>query len=184
MEQQSLIKTVAGYLYKILVCAFVFAAGLIASRIILYALGIAMTRSPQQAEEAVAGYYLLTGSLILTLGLFPLYGKIAGSFLTRFSIAFSFSFVCFGVGVSWENSIYTPVEGARVMILALLLPTLLFSLVYTVLSKSLSPTLHFSAKMKEFFKKSALSQWLQKALWAIIAFPVIYFVLASSPLRL
>jgi hypothetical protein len=176
MEQPGLIKTIAGYLGKIFVCAFTFTAGLIASRIILNSLGTAMARFPQQAEEAVAGYYLLSGSLILTLGLLPLYGKINGSFSTRFLIAFSFLFVCFGIAVTWENSIYSVVEGSHLMILVLLLPTLLFSLIYTWLSKSPSPQMDFSAKMKEFLESRTITQWLQKALLAILSFPIIYFV--------
>ena len=167
--------SVISALWRIILLALTFMIGLIGSRLLFYQLGIAPPRLSSQAPESIAVYYLFTGSLILTLGLFPLIQNIGGNSLSRFLIVFFFLFAWFGISVSVENSIYTT-ESNPWIILILLVPSLIFALVATLLTKTQSGSETFSGKLKEFFKTQTTKQWLWKLFLAIVSFPIIYFM--------
>ena len=178
------VKSILYYVWRIAACSFVFAFGLIASRLILHPLGLTPPRLPQQADESIAVYYLLSGSILLSLSLLPFAQKISGAFFTRFLIIFFFFFACFGISVSLESSIYSSIEGFDLMILILLLPIVLFSFTCISLTKSQPTSESFSQKSLRFFKSNTRSEWAWKILLAFLSFPVIYllFGIIASPL--
>jgi len=88
MKQVNAGKFLYYYVWRIAICAFIFAFGLIVSRLVLHPIGLTPPRLPQQADESTAVYYLLSGSVLLSLGLLPLTRKIGGAFFTRFLIIF------------------------------------------------------------------------------------------------
>jgi len=178
------VKSILYYVWRIAACSFIFAFGLIASRLILHPLGLTPPRLPQQADESIAVYYLLSGSILLSLSLLPFAQKISGAFFTRFLIIFFFFFACFGISVSLESSIYSSIEGFDLMILILLLPIVLFSFTCISLTKSQPTSESFSQKSLRFFKSNTRSEWAWKILLAFLSFPVIYllFGIIASPL--
>jgi len=178
------VKSILYYVWRIAACSFVFAFGLIASRLILHPLGLTPPRLPQQADESIAVYYLLSGSILLSLSLLPFAQKISGAFFTRFLIIFFFFFACFGISVSLESSIYSSIEGFDLMILILLLPIVLFSFTCISLTKSQPTSESFSQKSLRFFKSNTRSELGWKILLAFLSFPVIYllFGIIASPL--
>ncbi len=180
--KKNIAKILVSIFWKIIILTLSFMVGLIGSRLLFYQLGIATPRLSTQAPESVAVYYLLTGSLILTLGLFPLIQKIGGNFMSRFLIVFLFLFACFGIGVSVENSFYTT-DGNLWIILIILIPSLIFALVATLLTKTQSGFEVFSEKLKEYFKTQTTKQWSIRVFLAIISFPIIYFLfgILASP---
>ena len=129
-------KSLLHYSWRVVLCAFTFAFGLVVSRLIFHSFGLTPPRLPQQADESTAVYYLLSGSLILSLGLFPLVIRIVGNFLKRFIVVFIFVFAGFAVSVSLESSIYSSATGFNSMIAILFLPILFFSLLSTSLTSS------------------------------------------------
>jgi hypothetical protein len=138
-------------------------------------MGLTLPRLPQQADEATAVYYLLSGSVLLSLGLFSLAQKVKGAFLTRFLIVFLFFFACFGISVSLESSIYSSAEGYDLMILVLLLPIILFSFTSTSLTKSQSLTETFSQRSIRFFKSKTLGEWACRSNDSFISFGLFGF---------
>jgi len=169
-------KSFIDYIWRIAFCTFVFAFGLVVSRLVLNSMGLTLPRLPQQADESTAVYYLLSGSVLLSLGLFSLAQKVKGAFLTRFLIVFLFFFACFGISVSLESSIYSSAEGYDLMILVLLLPIILFSFTSTSLTKSQSLTETFSQRSIRFFKSKVLGEWAWRVVLTILSFPLVYFV--------
>jgi len=161
---------------KILLLTVTLFAGLILSRLILYRLDFMPPRIPNQASESIAVYYLLSGSFLLSLGLFPLVRRIHGSILNRAGIIFLFFFTCFSVSVTIESSIYSSVQGYHLMIVTLIFPILLFSVISAVVSQ----TVKYHKKKPDipsFFKSRPLIQWIWRSLLAIISFPIVYFLL-------
>lgn len=184
MQQKNSLIEVAGYLWKTLLCAFVFASGLVISRIFFYKINVIYPHLPQQADESIAIYFLLTGSLILIAGLTPLIERIDGIYLTRLFIAFLFLYVSFGINISVENAIYSISEGHYLMILYLFLPCLLTSFAMVSLYKPKNESEQLSVRSKQFFKPRTLEQWVWRCIIAIIAFPLVYFIfgLIVSPI--
>ena len=107
MQWPRIISTVGHYLWGILVSVLVFAAGLVTSRMVFAGLGISVPRIPEQAAEAVAGYYLIAGSAALTIGLLAVARRIDGTYWKRWLVLATFLFVCFGVNGSIEFSIHS-----------------------------------------------------------------------------
>jgi hypothetical protein len=190
MRIRQFLDPVAQYLWRILVCAFVYAAGLVTSRIAFLAAGIRPPRMPEQADESVAGYYLFTGSLVLAAGLAPMARRIAGKYWARWLILAAFLFVSFGVNNSIEDSIYSSTEGILWMIPILLWPCVLLAGALTFLFPSpggdLRPRSPAGAPPSEedvpparldlCFKGRPFGQWIGRVLGAVAAFPVVYFV--------
>ncbi len=184
MKHVNVAKSILYHTWRIAICAFIFAFGLIVGRLTLHPVGLTPPRLPQQADESTAVYYLLSGSVLLSLGLFPLASKISGAFFTRFLILFFFFFTCFGISVSLESSIYSNIEAFDLMILLLLFPILLFSFASTLLTTPQSTTETFSHKSIRFLKSKLPSEWAWRILLSILSFPIIYllFGIIASPL--
>jgi len=68
MKQLNTGKALVYNVLRITFCVFTFAFGLIVSRLILHPIGLTPPRLPQQADESTAVYYLLSGSVLLSLG--------------------------------------------------------------------------------------------------------------------
>ena len=175
MKQSNIMKTVLINTGKILLLSFVLVSGLIISRIIIYKLGLIIPRMPQQADEVTAVYYLFAGSLLLSGGFYFLTQNIAGSRIIKFLIIFLFMFIGFGIGVSIESSIYSDMESYNLIIIILFLPTLLFSIVSSIIYEPKQASESFITNLLNFFKKHSKGKWIWKFILAIISFPIIYF---------
>jgi hypothetical protein len=179
-------KSLLDYLWRIVTCAFVFSFGLVASRIGFFALGVVVPRTPEQADESVAVYYLLAGAILLSLGLAPAARRIAGRYWTRAMATAAFLLFCFGIGNSLESSIYSRADGHFIMLLVFLLPLLLFSLMIARLFDSRSPGKSFGLLGAGFFEGRSFVQWTGRLLLCIAAFPLVYFIFGTvvSPIVL
>ena len=175
MKSIQIFSTVAGYLWRILVCAFVYAAGLITSRIVFNALGVFPTRMPEQTDEATAIYYLLIGSVVLSIGLILVARQIRGSLQLRWLILGVFLFVIFGVNNPIESAIFTTTEGALLMIPLLLLPCMLLAGAAAYLFKPEYESGTHPADVSQFFSGRTFGQWSWRCMASVAAFPMVYF---------
>lgn len=184
MKSRQLPMSVVGNLWRILVGAFVYAAGLVASRIVFHTIGISPPRMPTQADESIAGYYLLIGSIVLALGLAPIVRRIRGKYWIRWLIFSVFFFVCFAVSNSIEDSIYSSTEGIMRMVPILVLPSVVFTGVMALLFQPTMDEGTPPAALSDFFRGRTWGEWTWRILAAIIAFPVVYFVfgIVASPI--
>lgn len=171
------------YILKIVLLSIVLAGSLVISRLVLYQLGLNLPRFPQQAEESIAIYYLLAGSIILAMGFFAVIRGISGSYKLKFLLILLFTIFGFSIGVTIESAIYSDVPSYNLTIIVLLLPVFLFSLIAPLLTENRHLKDSFSYRMKEYFKLWPVKIWIRNILLAIISFPVIYFIfgLAVSP---
>jgi hypothetical protein len=162
--------------WKVIVCGFVFASGLVASRIVLQLAGVSAPRMPNQAPENIAGWYLLAGSIALATGVFLSFRNIRGSFLVRWLVLLTFLFTGFSVSTTIEASIFSSTIGVAQMIVVMFLPCLLLAGLGAVMFKprplESSPERSFADTLRGMTK----GQRTVRILLAIVAFPVTYFV--------
>ncbi len=164
--------------WKIISCALFYSVTLILSRLAFHAVGLTPPRMPQQAEEAVAGLYLLAGSILLTLGLLPLVQRIQGRLSTRCMLVSAFLFLIFCVGNTIEDSIYSSTKGLMLMIPVLVLPSLALSVLMPLLFRIPEPLKH-PATAREFFRRQTPLRWLARVALSALLFPVVYFIFGS-----
>lgn len=108
--------------WRIVVGGFVFAIGLVVSRLSWQFVGVNPPRMPTQAVEAIAGYYLLAGSMAVAAGMVASSRGIRGTVAVRWFVLSTFLFIGFGVSSTVESSIYSSIDGVLWMIPVLLLP--------------------------------------------------------------
>jgi hypothetical protein len=162
--------------FAILVSGITFAGGLIISRVFFYAVGFGAPRLPEQAPEAIAGFYLIAGSLVLSIGLVLLAEGINTSFLVRWFLLDIFVFLGFAVSTTIEASIYSSATGMLSTIPVLLFPS---TLATGVLSQILSPPArnwNIRKQISHFGDSRPLFEWGWRIVLAIVSFPVIYFI--------
>jgi hypothetical protein len=169
---------------KILACAFVYASTLVASRLIFLAIGIRPPRMPEQANEAIAGYYLLVGSIILVIGVMLIARKIQGNYWIRWLSLLTFLFISFGINNAIEDSIYSSTEGLFLMIPILFLPCILLAAVAALLFQPLPADSGHIETTARFSIGRTPFEWVGRILAAIGSFPLVYFVfgLVVSPI--
>jgi len=184
MKPKSFLISAVNYLWKIVVCAFAYSGGLIISRLIFLSIGIIPPRMPEQANESVAGYYLLTGSIISVIGLALIARMIRGNYWIRWLSLSTFLFISFGVNNTIEDSIYSSTEGLLLMIPILFLPCILLTAVAALLFSPLSGDSSHRETTICFFKGRTFLEWIGRLLAAIGSFPLVYFVfgLVVSPI--
>ncbi len=176
MKPMQFHKTVAGNLWRIMLCGLLFAAGLIVSRIVFSAFGLNPPRMPDQAAETLAGYYLLTGSVALAIGLAPLARKVRGSFWGRWLILVVFLFVSFAVSSTIETSIFSSTEGTLLMVPVFFLPCLVLAAATASLFVPRIEGDLPAPTVSAFFGGRSLGQWTWRIAAAIASFPVVYFL--------
>ncbi len=176
MKSRKVLSMVTDYAWKSLLCAIAYSVGLVMSRIIFHSLRYVLPRMPEQADELVAGFYLLAGSVILAAGLAPLASRLKGAYRFRWAILTAFIFINFGISNPIEDSIYSSTEGTLLMIPVLLLPCILLAGILTLLFKPSKQDKTAIETVTKFFKGRTLGKWVGYFLAAIAAFPIVYFI--------
>ena len=169
-------RTAADHLWRVVVCGFVFAAGLVASRLILQAIGVSPPRMPTQAPEAIAGYYLLVGSVVLAAGVTLLSRGVRGTRLVQWLVLAAFLFIGFGVSSTIETSIFSSTHGVLLMMPVLLLPCCLLAGAETALRRRPDANRLPAPSAAAFFRGRARAQWAWRFAAGIVAFPLVYFI--------
>ena len=162
--------------WRIVVGGFVFAIGLVVSRLALQFVGVSPPRMPAQAGEAIAGYYLLAGSIALAAGMVMSSQGIRGTVPIRWLVLSTFVFIGFGVSSTVETAIYSSIDGVLWMVPALFLPCLLLAGINAALLKSPLTEALPTRAVGEALRRRTWVQWSLRGLGATAAFPVIYFV--------
>ena len=178
MFKQALIR-----LSTILIAGIAFAAGLVGSRLLSHAIGLSAPRMPAQAPESIAGYYLITGSIILSGGLALPATGISASLPVRWLVLATFVFLGFAVSTTIETSIFSSAAGTMSMIPALLLPCILLAGVLAAPCLTPFPTRETEGRIVRFFRARPWPEWTWRIAAAVVSFPLIYFVfgLMASP---
>ena len=156
--------------------AVAFAAGLIVSRILLYALGVAVPRLSTQAPESVAGFYLIAGSTLLAGGLWPSARGIGGSRGIRWPALFFFIFSSFAVSVTIEASIFSSAAGILLMTPVLLLPCIMLAGLMAMLPSAAPGSPAPLGTAIGFFRARPWHEWTWRFLGAVVSFPLVYFI--------
>ena len=164
------------FVWRILVCGFVFASGVVASRLALHAANVSSPRMPNQAPESVAGWYLLAGSIVLAAGMSLSYINIRRSFPIRWFVLAAFLFTGFSVSTTIEAAIFSSTISVGQMIAVMFLPCILLTGVGTLLFKPRPPQSPPRQAVVDALRGLTWSQWLLRLILGIIAFPVTYFV--------
>ena len=162
--------------WKTVVGGLVFASGLVASRLAFQMAGVSSLRMPTQAPEAIAGWYLLAGSIALAAGMLLSFRDIRASLPVRWLVLATFLFIGFGVSTTIEASIYSSTSGVARMIAVLFLPCLLLTGMGAVLLKSRPPQSTPARTIADALRGLTWAQWSLRIVAAIVAFPLIYFV--------
>lgn len=161
---------------SVVVGGFMFAIGLVVSRILFQLIGVNPPRMLSQAGEAVAGYYLLTGSIGLAAGMVLSSRGIRGTLLLRWLVLSTFLFIGFGVSSTIESSIYSSSTGVLWMIPILLLPSLFLAGTETALFKPSLVQPSPSSDIADPVSSRTWIHWILRGLAAIAAFPLVYFI--------
>ena len=160
------------YTWRVAAGALAFAATLVGSRLALVYLGVTLERSPSQAPEDVAVYYLLVGSLALTLGITPTVRGIGGRFLLRSGVLALLLILGFALSTSLEAATYSSAVGTLPMIPVLIVPCIVLALVLSGLLGG-RPQVADSAPWHSGRRRG---EWVARGLAAFLAFPFVYFV--------
>jgi hypothetical protein len=139
---------------------------------------------PAQAPEAIAGWYLLAGSIALAAGMLLSSRGIRGSLPVRWLVLATFLFIGLGVSTTIEASIYSSTNGVARMIAVLFLPCFLLAGIGAVLFKCRLPQSPSVRTVADAFRGLTWAQWSLRLVAAIAAFPLFYFVfgIVVSPL--
>jgi len=176
MKFRRFLVTASNHLWRILVSGLIFAAGLVASRLIFHTLGVSPPRLPGQVPEAIAGYYLLAGSIALAAGAALTSRGLRGTRLARWLVLATFLFVGFGVSSTIETAIFSSADGVLLMVPVLLLPCSLLAGVEAALLRPREADRLPMSSSAGFFRARTWAQWSWRLAAAVAAFPLVYFV--------
>ena len=169
------LKPVAGYLWRLPLCAFAYVGGAMAGGALISALGLPLPEVPEQADGRIMGLCLFIGSLALAAGLAPLAKRIQGPCWARWLILAALCYVCLGVTVPLEGAIFTTLDGMASIPVFSIPPCLLFAAVTVLLFKPASRGDSFAATARRFFAGRSVRGWAGRLALAVCAFPVIYW---------
>jgi hypothetical protein len=129
---------------------------------------------PQQAEEAIAGYYLFAGSIMLALGLIPLVQRIQAKPFMRWILVSILLFFVYGIGNTIEDAIYSNTKGIILMTPILFVPCTVLAATLTLLFRPI-PGKRFAETVSEFCSCRTVAQWTWRILLSVLLFPIVYF---------
>jgi hypothetical protein len=150
--------------------------GLVVSRLIFNTLGVSPPRLPDQAPESIAIYYLLAGSIALTIGTVLTARGLRGTRLVRWSVLAMFVFVGFGVSSTIETSIFSSANGVILIVPILFLPCILLAGVEVCLLRPRDATQLPRTSPASFFRSRTWTQWMWRFAASVFAFPLVYFL--------
>lgn len=183
MKVTQLLRTGAGWAWRLPLCALAYVAGTMASGVLVSKLGLPLPAVPEQADEQTMGLRLMIGSVALALGVAPLARWIQGTYWVRMLILAALCYVCLGVNTPIEAAIFTSLDGMSTMVLFWILPCLLFAAVMALLFRPVVQGVSFRASASRFFSGHSIGQWSWRLGAAVCAFPLIYlaFGMMVSP---
>lgn len=175
-RDRAALKTVLGYLWKLPVCAVVYAVATGLAGTAIAGLGLQMPLLPEQLSQEQAGQGLILGGLVLAVGLVPLARQQSGTYLARWLALGAFTYVALGLNTAIEASIFTKAGGMAGMALVFLPPTVLSAAAVAAFVRPTSDAEPFVERTRRFFRTRTLGQWLWRLPLAVLAFPVAYWV--------
>ena len=175
MKATRIVKTTAGYLGRLPLCAAAYVGGAMASAALVSALGMPLPKLPEQANERTMGLCLILGSLVLAVCLAPLARRIRGSFAVRWLALAGLCYVCLGVNTPIEAAIFSNLGGMASIPVFSILPCLLFAAAMVLLFKPAGKGESFLAAAKRFFEGRSAAEWTWRIAAAVGAFPLIYW---------
>ena len=175
MNATQVLKTTAGYLWRIPLCASAYVVGAMGGGALVAALGMPLPEIPEQANEQIMGQLLFVASLALAVGLAPLSRRIQGAYWQRWLMLAALCYVCLGVTTPLEAAIFTTLGGMASIPVVTALPCLLFAAVMALLFKPAERGDTFLVNARRFFQDRGTREWTWRFGAAICAFPVIYW---------
>jgi hypothetical protein len=168
------LKAVAGYVWRIPLCALAYVAGALAGGAAVSALGLPLPQMPEPAEAGTMGLLLLIASVALAAGLVPLARRLRGPYWLRWLMLAALCYVCIGVASPLEGAIFTTLDMSSVPALALP-PCLLFAAVLALLFQPAGRGDSLAVSVRWFFQGRRPGQWAWRLAAAVCAFPIIYW---------
>ncbi len=175
-------KTLFDYLWRLLLCGIAYLFGLVVSGMILAVLGLDSPSIPEGTNSTTISFWFFIGSVVLAFALSFISSNLHTTWQARILILFELTLIFGVVGMviesslfmttgavsSWMNSFYT--------ILNFLLPNLFLT---SVVAYFFSPTQQDESCVEnlcQYFKAHRFSAWSWRILFAIIAYPLVYFL--------
>lgn len=131
--------------------------------------------APQGLDTGARWILDLVGALLLASCLVPLAAGIRGSIGDRWLILAGFTYVSYGVNNQLEAATYSTVGGTAANLVFFILPCLAIAAAAVVL---VGPP-KASPLVATVFTDRPLRRWWWRALLAVIAFPVIFFIFGA-----
>lgn len=166
---------IVSWLWKLAVCAVVYAAGAILGVMLATALGLELPRFPGQVDMTVQGLLLFPTGLVFSIGLAVMAIGLVGRSWQRWLILAIFLYVINGIGNAIESALFTTLGGQIGDAVAFLVPSAACAIAVTLLfpAPSSAPLAQKGAEFLAQYKPVSLAG---RTLAAILAFPVIYLV--------
>lgn len=165
------------YFWKVPLCGILFFFGFIPGGQLAALMGLSMPTMPLGADQATIAQFTLLGSLILAFGLAAVSRGLSGSFLSRWLMLFSFTWIAYGINTYLEAAIFSTMAAASLYTVVLYLPaSLLCSAAVAWLFPSKAQSTGFFAQARSFFEDRTAGNWAWRLFAAFLAFPVAYYI--------
>jgi len=175
MNATRILRTAAGYVWRLPLCACAYVVGAVGGGALVKALAMPLPELPPQANEQTMGLCLILGSLALALGLVPLARRIRGGFTVRWLALAGLCYVCLGINTPIEAAIFTHMGGMTSIPVFSILPCLLFAAVMALLFKPVDQGDSFRTAAGRFCAGRTAGEWAWRLAAAIGVFPAIYW---------
>ena len=172
---------------KLLLCAFVFYAGMILAGAVSTAAGLPVPDMPAGSDPAAMATALMVASLLVAVCLALLSARLAGNFVLRWLSLVLLVCMAYGVNTYLEASIFTAYSAdSSINVIMSLLAGLVGGAAAAWLFPPINRPGPFRAIAASFFQQFGSAGWIWRCLTAIAAFPAIYYFFGSliSPIVL
>ncbi len=173
------LRFLAGYLWRVPVCAIVYVIGATGAGALGVALGMKMPELPEGFDEQQMGQSTFVAALLAALALALLARCQRGGFAARWLVLASFMYVSLGINTILEASIFTQLSGFSAMLWLFLPPTVLCAGAAVLLFGSSRHSQPFRLSLSRFFAARRPADWAWRFALALAAFPIIYWVFGS-----
>ncbi|MEJ2582413.1 MAG: hypothetical protein P8127_12400 [Acidobacteriota bacterium] len=179
MEKENL-HPVVGWLWKIPAIALAYFIGVVISGAVITATNLRWPSFPESFNQSNEFVLSLVGAVLMAFCMALLARGVGGSYVARWFMLATFSYVAFGLNNQIEAAIFTTYGGTVTMLLFLILPCALGA----AAAVSLFEPEWMETVLENTITSQPLSKWFWRVAVAWLAFPVIYlfFGMLAAPI--
>ena len=167
--------TPLSWLWRLAVCAVVYAAGTMLGVMLATTLGLELPRFPGQVDMTAQGLLLFPAGLVFSVGLAAMAIGLVGRAWQRWLILAIFLYVINGIGNGIESALFTTLGGQIGAAVAFLVPSVACAIAVVLLFPA-PAGVGLAQRGAEFLARYKPVSLAGRTLAAILAFPAIYLV--------